>query len=58
VYLGKIFVYGFIGTKEAIKNEDLKPIFPENSGRIKVNNKVVFKITKKKKVVTKDITQF
>jgi len=51
-------VFGFIGTKEAIKNEDLKPIFPENSGRIKVNNKVVFKITKKKKVVTKDITQF
>ena len=58
MYLGKNFVFGFIGTKEAIKNEDLKPIFPENSGRIKVNNKVVFKITKKKKVVTKDITQF
>lgn len=56
--MGKNFVFGFVGTKEAVKSDELKPIFPENSGRIRVSNKVVFKLTKKKKIVTKDITQF
>lgn len=54
VYLGKNFVFGLIGEKDAVNLEDLKKVLPKG----RVENKVVFKKTKKVKVKTTDITKF
>lgn len=58
VYVGKKFIFGIVGEKNAIKAQDLQGVLTTEENkkpRVIVKNKVVHKI-KKKKTTVKDVT--
>lgn len=64
IYIGENFLFGIIGEDKALSQEQvsefstiLKPDKSQNKKSLLITNKVSFKVNKKKKIVTKQITQ-